>query len=152
MTPEEKLQQLGIELPPAPRPAGTYAPAVEAGGFLFVSGQGPLREGRIAYQGKVGAEITQEQAYDAARLCALNALAAAKARLGSLDRIRQVAHTAGYVASAPGFTNQPAVVNGASDLLAEVFGKRGVGARAAVGVAELPFGIPVEIEFTFAIG
>lgn len=151
MTPEQRLEALGIALPPPPKPAGTYAPAVEAGGFLFVAGQVPLRDGRPLFSGKVGREVTPEQAYEAARLCALNGLAAAKAALGSLGRIRRVVRTVGYVASVEGFTGQPSVINGASDLLAEVFGERGVGARAAVGVAELPLGVPVEVEFTFEV-
>lgn len=151
MTPEERLEALGIILPPPPGPAGTYAPALQVGGFLFVSGQVPVRDGRPALTGKVGREVTPEEACQAARLCALNGLAAARAALGSLDRIRRVVRTVGYVASAEGFTGQPGVVNGASDLLVEVFGDRGVGARAAVGVFELPLGVPVEIEFMFEI-
>ncbi|HXF51529.1 MAG TPA: RidA family protein [Dehalococcoidia bacterium] len=151
MTPEERLASLGIELPAPVRPAGTYAPAVQVGALLFVSGQVPVRDGVVAFRGKVGREVTPEQAYEAARLCALNGLSAARAALGSLDRIRRVARTAGYVASAEGFSGQPAVVNGASDLLAEVFGERGVGARAAIGVAELPLGVPVEVEFVFEV-
>lgn len=151
MTPEERLASLGIELSAPAPPAGTYAPAVQAGALLFVSGQVPVRDGKVAFRGKVGRDVTPDEAYQAARLCALNALAAAKAALGSLDRIRSVVRTAGYVASAEGFTGQPAVVNGASDLLAEIFGERGVGARAAVGVAELPLGVPVEIEFIFEV-
>ncbi len=151
MTPEQRLEALGIVLPPPPRPAGTYAPAVEAAGLLFVSGQVPLRDGRPAFTGKVGREVTPDAGYEAARLCALNGLAVVKAALGSLDRVRRLVRTVGYVASAEGFTGQPSVVNGASDLLAEVLGERGVGARAAIGVSELPLGVPVEIEFMFEV-
>ncbi len=149
---DRRLRELGIQLPPVAAPAGLYAPAVVAGSFLFVSGQLPVEDGGLTYRGKLGAELTIEDGRAAARLAALNALAAASAALGSLDRVERVVRLSGYVASAEGFTAQPSVVNGASELLRDVFGEeRGVGARSAVGVAQLPAGAPVEIELTLLI-
>ena len=144
---EDRLRQLGYELPEVPRPAGSYVPAVQATGtLLFTAGQLPFKEGHLPYTGKVGREVSVEDAKEAARLCALNALAAVEAGAGSLENVRRVAKMTGYVASEAGFNGQPEVMNGASELLGEVFGEKGLHARSAVGVAELPLNAPVEVE------
>ena len=140
-----RLRELGITLPSVAAPAGSYVPARRSGSLVFTAGQVPFVDGTLAATGKVGAEITLEQAADLARICALNALAAVDALVG-LDAVTGVVKVVGFVASAPGFTGQPGVINGASDLLAEVFGEAGRHARSAVGVAELPLGAPVEVE------
>ena len=142
---EDRLQELGIELPPPPQPVASYVPVVVAGGLAFVAGQGALEDGAVLYPGHVGADVTVEQAQEAARRCALQALAALRAELGSLDRVSRIANVTVYVASAPGFTQQPIVANGASDLFVEVFEEAGRHARAAVGVPELPLGLSVEV-------
>ena len=123
-----------------------YVPAVRTGNYVYTSGQLPMVDGSLVATGKVGAEITAEQAKDLARICALNALAAVKAEVGDLAAVRRVVKVVGFVASAPDFTGQPGVINGASELLGEVFGDRGVHARSAVGVAVLPLDAPVEVE------
>ncbi len=151
MTAETRLAELGIELPPPPAPAGLYSPAVRSGNLLFISGQIPLRDGQPMARGKCGAEVTVEEAAPLARQCALQALAIVRAELGSLDRVRRAVRVGGFVASAVGFTGQPAVINGASQLLIDVFGEAGKHARAAVGMAELPLGVPVEVEFLFEV-
>lgn len=151
MSAEAKLRELGIELPSPPAAAGLYAPCVQSGSLLFVSGQVPVVEGKPAGTGKLGADVTVEQAQALARVCALNGLAIVKAHLGSLDRVVRAVRVGGFVASAAGFTAQPQVVNGASQLLIDVFGEAGRHARAAVGVAELPLGVPVEVEFLFEV-
>ena len=151
MTPEQRLADLGIALPDTPAPAGLYAPAVQTGDLLYVSGQIPSRDGRILGTGHCGENVTVEEAAALARACTLNALAIVRAQLGSLDRIERVVRVGGFVASAPGFTQQPEVVNGASQLLVDLFGEAGRHARAAVGVAELPRGVPVEVEFLFKV-
>jgi enamine deaminase RidA (YjgF/YER057c/UK114 family) len=143
---EDRLRELGYELPAVPRPAGSYVPATRAGAILFTAGQLPLVDGRLAYTGKVGADVSVDEAKEAAHLCALNALAAVKAETGTLENVRRVVKVAGYVASAAGFNGQPEVMNGASDLLGKLFGARGLHARTAVGVAELPLDAPVEVE------
>lgn len=140
-----RLRELGITLPSVAVPAGSYVPARRSGALVFTAGQVPLVDGALAAAGKVGAEVTLEQAAGLARICALNALAAVDALVG-LDAVAGVVKVVGFVASAPGFTGQPAVLNGASELLAEVFGEAGRHARSAVGVAELPLGAPVEVE------
>jgi len=144
--PSARLRELGLELPPVPVPAGVYVPAVVDGTTLWTSGQLPLVDGGLPETGLVGAEVTPERAAGLARICALNALAAAAEAAGGLDRIRRIVKVVGFVASAPGFTAQPAVINGASDLLGQVFGDAGQHARSAVGVAALPLGSPVEVE------
>ena len=150
--PEEKLRQKGIVLPEPPKPIGTYLPAVRSGNILFVSGMIPKIAGQLSSpKGKVGRDLTSQEGYDAARLCVLNALAAAKTELGGLDRISRVIKVVGYVASAEGFADQPLVINGASDLLVDVFGDKGKHARVSVGVAELPGNVPVEVEVTFEV-
>jgi len=146
MTPEEKLRALGLELPPAPKPVGAYVPAVRTGNLVFVSGQLPMKDGELMTLGHVGGEVTMEKAQDCARQAVLNALAVVAAEVGGLDKVRRVVRLTGYVASAPGFTEQAKVLNAASELLGEVFGEAGRHSRAAVGAAELPLGAPVELE------
>lgn len=151
MSYEAKLKNLGLQLPPPPQPVATYIPAVRAGDLLFLSGVLPMRDGQLAFSGKLGRELTVEEGMEAAKLCLLNALAIAKQELGSLDRIRRVVKVVGHVASAEGFVQQPQVLNGASDLLVAVFGDSGRHARVAVGAAELPRRAPVEIEVILSI-
>jgi enamine deaminase RidA (YjgF/YER057c/UK114 family) len=143
---ERQLAALGLALPPPPKPVATYVPCVQAGDLLFLSGMLPFRDGTLLMQGKLGRELTVEQGYDAAQLALLNALAVVRSHLGTLEKIRQVVRLVGFVASAEGFVQQPAVINGASDLLVQIFGEAGRHARAAVGVGELPLNAPVEIE------
>jgi enamine deaminase RidA (YjgF/YER057c/UK114 family) len=147
----DRLTELGIELPAVAPPAGAYVPAVRSGSLVYTAGQVPFVDGVIAATGKVGAEIDPEAAKGHARTCALNALAAVDALVG-IDAVVRVVKVVGYVASAEGFTAQPAVLNGASELLGEVFGEAGKHARAAVGVAELPLGVPVEVELIVEVG
>jgi enamine deaminase RidA (YjgF/YER057c/UK114 family) len=149
MSAEARLQELGIVLPPPPAAAGLYASVVQTGSLLFVAGQVPVAGGKVVRTGKCGAEVSIEDGQELARICTLNALAAVRQHLGSLDRVTQVVRVGGFVASASGFTDQPKVVNGASQLLIDIFGDAGRHARAAVGVAELPLGVPVEVEFLF---
>lgn len=146
MTPEEKLRALGLELPPAPKPVGAYVPAVRTGNLVFVSGQLPMKDGERMTLGHVGGEVTMEEAQDCARQAALNALAVVAAETGGLKHVARIVRVTGYVASAPGFTEQAKVLNAASELLAEVFGEAGRHSRIAVGAAELPLGAPVELE------
>ena len=148
---EQKLSDLGITLPEIPKPVAAYVPAIELNDWLFTSGQLPLIRGELKYQGKLGQEVTTEQGYEAAKICALNALSAAKSVIGDLNNIEQIVKVVGFVNSASGFTEQPAVINGASEFLKQIFGERGVHARSAVGVAELPLGATVEIEIIFKI-
>jgi enamine deaminase RidA (YjgF/YER057c/UK114 family) len=143
---EERLHELGIELPPAPRALASYVPVAVSGPFAFVSGQVPMSEGALMWTGKLGAELDVSVGAEAARRCAVQALAALRAELGSLDRVRRIVKVTVFVASAEGFTDQPKVANGASDLLVELFGDAGRHARAAVGAPELPLGAPVEVE------
>ncbi|MDB1086481.1 RidA family protein [Streptomyces sp. ACA25] len=143
---EAKLAELGLTLPEVAAPLASYVPAVRTGPYIYTSGQLPLVRGELPMTGKVGAEVTAEEAKDLARLCALNALAAVKSVAGDLDRIARVVKVVGFVASAPDFTGQPGVINGASELLGEVLGDKGVHARSAVGVAVLPVDSPVEVE------
>ena len=144
-TARQRLGELGIELPTVAPPAGAYVPAVRSGTLVYTSGQLPMVAGSLVTKGKVGAGVKPEQAKELARRCALNALAAVDALVG-IDSVVRVVKVVGYVASAEGFTGQPAVLNGASELLGEVFGDAGQHARSAVGVAELPMGAPVEVE------
>jgi enamine deaminase RidA (YjgF/YER057c/UK114 family) len=146
----DRLTELGIELPPVPAPVAAYVPAVRTGNLVFTSGQVPVIGGKLAASGKVGAEVTPEDAGRLARACALNALAAVHGLVG-LDSMVRVVKVVGFVASATGFTGQPAVVNGASELLVEIFGEAGTHARSAVGVAELPLGAPVEVELVVEV-
>ena len=141
----QRLAELGIELPAVVPPVAAYVPAKRSGSLVYTAGQLPMVDGKLAATGKVGADVNPEQARRLARTCALNALAAVHALVG-IDAVAQVVKVVGFVASAPGFTGQPAVVNGASELFGEVFGEAGAHARSAVGVAELPLNAPVEVE------
>ena len=141
-----RLDELGLTLPTVAAPVAAYVPAVATGNHVHTSGQLPFVDGALPLTGKVGAAVTQEQAAELAAICCLNALAAIEALVGDLDRITRVVKVTGYVASDPSFTAQPAVINGASTLLGEVFGEAGSHARAAVGVAVLPMDAPVELD------
>ena len=147
---EARLRELGLILPAVQQPPGariTMLMAKRSGNLLYLSGNGPLRDGKILYPGKVGSDITIEQGYEAAHLTGLNLLAVIKTELGDLDRVATFVKTLGFVNSAPGFTQQPAVLNGFADLILDLYGEaRGLHARSAVGMAELPFNAPVEIE------
>ncbi|WP_163547789.1 RidA family protein [Candidatus Frankia nodulisporulans] len=145
-TPSERLASLGLSLPAVATPAGAYVPAVRDGDLIWSAGQLPLVDGRLVEAGLVGAEVTAPRAAELARIAALLALAAVAAEAGGLDAIRRIVKVVGFVASSAGFTAQPGVVNGASELFVEVFGDAGRHARSAVGVAALPLGAPVEIE------
>lgn len=147
MTVEQTLVSLGITLPTPPAPAGSYVPVVIAGSLAFVAGQIPVEAGQVRFKGKVGKDIPLEAGQQAARLCTINALAQLKAALGTLDRIKRVVKVTGFVNCEPSFSDQPKVVNGASDLLVQVFGEKGRHARAAVGVGSLPLESAVEVEF-----
>jgi enamine deaminase RidA (YjgF/YER057c/UK114 family) len=148
---EARLAELGHTLPGVAAPVAAYVPAVRSGSFVFTSGQLPMVDGSLAATGKVGAAVSAEDAKRLAATCALNALAAIKAEIGDLDRVRRIVKVVGFVASTPDFTGQPGVVNGASDLLGDVFGDKGVHARSAVGVAVLPLDAPVEVELIVEI-
>jgi enamine deaminase RidA (YjgF/YER057c/UK114 family) len=150
-TVEERLTKLGLALPAVPAPLAAYVPAVRSGAYVYTSGQLPLVDGELTLRGKVGAEVTAEEAKELARTCALNALAAVRSVVVDLDRIVRVVKVVGFVASAPDFTGQPGVVNGASELLGELLGAKGVHARSAVGVAVLPLDAPVEVEIQVEI-
>jgi len=146
MSVADRLAELGLGLPPVVTPVAAYVPAQVSGNLVFTAGQLPMVNGVLPAVGKVGAEIGADEAKEFARVCALNALAAAESVIGSLDRVTRVVKVTGFVASAPDFTGQPGVVNGASELLGEVFGDAGAHARSAVGVAVLPLDAPVEVE------
>lgn len=150
-TPYHNLQELGLELPMPPKPVGAYVPALRIAHFVFTSGQLPFWNGELQYQGKLGKEFSIEEGKKAAELCVLNALGAIQALVGDLDQIKQVIRLVGYVASSEGFTAQPQVVNGASELLERVFRERGKHVRVAVGVTELPLGAPVELELLVSL-
>ena len=143
---DARLAELGLTLPTVVAPAGAYVPAVISGTLVFTAGQLPMVDGALRATGKVGDAVTAEDAKDYARTCALNALAAAASVIGSLDRVVRVIKVVGFVASTPDFTGQPGVINGASELLGEIFGEAGKHARSAVGVAVLPLDSPVEVE------
>ncbi|MGE5577896.1 MAG: RidA family protein [Syntrophothermus sp.] len=143
---EARLAELKIVVPTPARPVGAYVPALVAGDLAFTSGQLPVVDGVLKFKGKLGREISLEDGYQAARLCAINCLGALASAVGNLDWVEQIVKVTGFVASAEGFTDQPKVVNGASELLEAIFGEKGKHARSAVGVAELPLGAPVEIE------
>jgi enamine deaminase RidA (YjgF/YER057c/UK114 family) len=143
---ESRLSQLGLALPPVAAPVAAYVPAVKTGNYVFTSGQLPLRDGQMMLTGKVGGEVSSEQAADCARQCALNAIAAVKAEIGDLDLVVRVVKAVVFVASTPDFTGQPGVANGASELFGTAFGEAGKHARSAVGVAVLPLDSPVEVE------
>jgi enamine deaminase RidA (YjgF/YER057c/UK114 family) len=144
--PSERLAALGLALPPVAAPQAAYVPAVRTGGYVYVSGQLPFVDGKLQAVGKVGDGVSAEEAAALARICALNGLAAAASAAGGLDAIARIVKVTGFVASVPSFTGQPAVINGASELLIEVFGEAGRHARSAVGLAVLPLDSPVEVE------
>jgi enamine deaminase RidA (YjgF/YER057c/UK114 family) len=146
MSIETKLKEKGIVLPTAPKPVANYVPAVRVGELLFTSGVLPMKEGKLAYEGKLGKDLTVEEGQESARLALLNALAVVKQETGSLDCVVRVIRLTGHVASAPGFVQQPTVLNGASDLLVAIFGEVGRHTRAALGAAELPLNSPIELE------
>lgn len=143
---EQKISELGLTLPSVAPPAGSYLPSVTSGNLVFTAGQIPLVEGKLAATGKVGSEISLDKAQELARICLLNGLAAVKSELGDLQRVKRIVKIVGFVSSDPSFTQQPQVINAASDLLAEIFGEAGRHARSAVGVSVLPLDAPVEIE------
>ena len=145
MTNSQRLTELGIELPGVVAPLAAYVPAVRTGNLVYTAGQLPIRAGELLATGKVGAEISPEQGNELARVCGLNALAAVHALVG-IDSVVRIVKVTGFVASAPGFSGQPSVVNGASELFGEIFGEAGAHARSAVGVSELPRNAPVEVE------
>ena len=146
MITEQRIRELGFELPAAPKPAGSYIPAKISGNLVFTAGQLPLIDGQLMETGKLGADLEIERGYELAQRCALNALAAIKDVIGDLDRITDVVKVVGFVASTADFTMQPKVINGASELLQKIFGDKGVHARSAVGVPVLPLDSPVEVE------
>ena len=146
MSAAERLAALGLTLPPVTPPVAAYVPALRTGAYVYVSGQVPVVDGKLPATGKVGGSVSAEEAAGLARICALNALAAAAEAAGGLEAIHRIVKVVGFVASAPGFNGQPQVINGASELLIEVFGEAGRHARSAIGVAELPLGAPVEVE------
>ena len=145
-TPEERLAELGLSVPEVAKPVAAYIPAVRSGNLVFTSGQLPMREGQLMATGKVGGEVTSEEAVALAQQCGLNALAAVRAELGDLSAVKRVVKVVCFVASTPDFTGQPAVANGVSELLGQVFGAIGRHARSAVGVPVLPLDAPVEVE------
>ncbi len=142
---EQRLRELGVELPAAPKPLGAYVPAVVVDRLAFVSGEKASVDGVLKRRGKVGKDLTLEEGYEAAKICGINCLAALKSAIGDLDRVERIVKVVGYVNSGPGFNQQPKVVNGASELLLKAFGERGQHARVAVGVNELPDDSPVEV-------
>lgn len=143
---EDKIRELGFSLPDAPKPLAAYVPALLTGDFVFTAGQLPISNGQLKYTGKVGKDVSEEEGKKAAEICVLNCLSAVKGVIGELNRIEQVIKLTVFVNSAEGFVNQPAVANGASELMEKIFGKNGSHARSAVGVSELPKNAPVEIE------
>ena len=143
---EKKLKEMRITLPSVPKPAAAYIPAKKVGNLVFCSGQGPSVEGKLIHIGKVGTEKTLKEGYEAARICALNCLAAVKALVGSLDKVEEIVQVRGFVNSAPDFGQQPKVINGASELLEQIFGEKGKHTRCALGTSSLPRNITVELE------
>lgn len=151
MNAEQKLKEMGVVLPESPKPLANYVPAVRTGNLLFVSGHGPYKDGKTLTVGKVGKELTAEEGYKTARNVGLNCLASVKANLGSLDKVKRVVKLLGMVNCTEDFKDQPKVINGASDLLVEIFGEGGRHARSAVGMQALPNQIPVEIEMILEV-
>jgi enamine deaminase RidA (YjgF/YER057c/UK114 family) len=150
-TPEERLAELGLSVPEVAKPVAAYIPAVRSGHHVFTSGQLPMRDGELMLTGKVGGEVSQEEAVECARQCGLNAIAAVKAEVGDLSAIKRIVKVVAFVASTPDFTGQPLVANGVSELLGDVFGEAGRHARSAVGVPVLPLDAPVEVELIVEI-
>nr|NLI49528.1 RidA family protein [Propionibacterium sp.] len=151
MKPSEQLARLGLELPTVAKPLAAYVPALRVGDQVWTSGQLPMREGKALYLGKVGGAVTPEQGAECAKQCALNALAAAAGVAGGIDNIKRIVKLVVFVASDPGFTGQPAVANGASELMGEIFGEAGAHVRSAFGVAVLPLDVPVEMELVVEV-
>jgi enamine deaminase RidA (YjgF/YER057c/UK114 family) len=149
--PEDRLAELGLTVPEVPKPVAVYVPAVSSGDLVFTSGQLPMKNGELMVTGKVGGEVSIEEAVACAEQCALNAIAAVKSMVGDLDRVAQVVKVVAFVASTPDFTGQPGVANGASELLGKAFGDAGVHARSAVGVPVLPLDAPVEVEIVVRV-
>ncbi len=147
----QRLEKIGLNLPAIPKPVAAYIPAKQTGNLVFTAGQLPMVDGELISKGLLGQDVEIDEANKAARICTLNALAAIKGVIGDLDRIKQIVRVVGYVASVPTFTQQPAVVNGASELLLEIFGENGKHARSAVGMAVLPLNASVEIELTVEV-
>jgi enamine deaminase RidA (YjgF/YER057c/UK114 family) len=150
-TPEERVADLGLSIPEVATPVAAYIPAVRSGNHIFTSGQLPMRDGQLILTGKVGGEVTQEEAVECARQCGLNALAAVRAEVGELSAVKRIVKVVAFVASTPDFTGQPLVANGVSELLGEVFGEAGRHARSAVGVSALPLDAPVEVELVVEV-
>lgn len=150
-TPEQRLADLGLSVPEVAKPVAAYVPAVRTGNYVYTSGQLPMREGSLITTGKVGDTVTPEQAVECAQQCALNGFAAVKSLIGDLSRVVRVVKVVGFVASTPDFTGQPGVINGASELIGQVFGDAGQHARSAVGVAVLPLDAPVEVELVVEV-
>jgi enamine deaminase RidA (YjgF/YER057c/UK114 family) len=146
ITPEERLAELGLSVTDVAKPVAAYVPAVRTGSYIFTSGQLPMRDGQLITTGKVGGEVTPEEAVECARQCALNAIAAVSAEVGELSNVKKIVKVVAFVASTPDFTGQPGVANGASELFGQVFGEAGQHARSAVGVPVLPLDAPVEVE------
>ncbi|MBZ4686983.1 MAG: hypothetical protein PWQ96_2316 [Clostridia bacterium] len=151
MSYEQKIKELGLQIPEPPEPVAAYVPAVKVGDFIYTSGQIPFVNGKLKFKGKVGEDLTEQEGYEAAKVCALNCLSVIKGQVGTLDNIERIVKVTGYVNSGQGFQMQPQVINGASELLGEIFGENGQHARAAVGVSELPIDAPVEIEMIVKI-
>jgi enamine deaminase RidA (YjgF/YER057c/UK114 family) len=149
--PEDRLAELGLAVPEVVKPVAAYVPAVRTGNYIYTSGQLPMREGSLVRTGKVGGDVTPEQAAECAQLCALNGLAAVKSLVGDLSSVVRVVKVVAFVASTPDFTGQPGVANGASELIGKVFGEAGQHARSAVGVAVLPLDAPVEVELVVEV-
>ena len=149
---EKKMRGLGLELPEVPKPVASYVPAVRSGNYVYTSGQVPFVKGELMHKGKLGGDLTIEQGYECARVTAMNCLAAVRSVIDDLDRVKQIVRVTGFINSAPGFTDQPKVLNGASDLLVEIFGERGKHSRLAIGTSELPLGAPLEIDLVVEIG
>ncbi|MHB1125940.1 MAG: RidA family protein [Bacillota bacterium] len=151
MSYEKRIEELGLKIPEAPKPVAAYIPAVKVDNLVFTSGQIPFVHGELLFRGKVGGDLSEEEGYQAAKVCALNCLSVIKGLIGSLDRIEKIVKVTGYVNSAPGFTRQPLVINGASELLADIFGEAGQHARAAIGVSELPVNAAVEVDMVVKV-
>ena len=148
---EKRIEALGLALPEVPKPVASYIPAVHSGNYVFTSGQLPVIKGELKGKGKVGSDLTVEEGYECAKVAALNCLAAVQSMVGTLDRVKRIVRVVGFVNSAPGFEDQPKVINGASDLLVEIFGDQGKHARLALGTSELPMGAPVEVEMVVEV-
>lgn len=148
---EERLAELGLSVPEVAKPVAAYVPAVRSGNHVFTSGQLPMRDGELMVTGKVGGEVSEEEATACAQQCALNAIAAVKSVVGDLDQVKRIVKVVAFVASTPDFTGQPRVANGASELFGKAFGDAGVHARSAVGVPVLPLDTPVEVEITVEV-